>query len=151
MCPNGLASILHICVDMKLWESVEDITGSDMNTLTISKPKVQPFYMNFIFDRFNELMLHIEVCTFPFLELITWIKERFDCIWKAWKVNEFDWDQAQVFLMSSTRPPHHFWPKERKGPNPTFFGCCIKTAEQHQLATVTMASYGIRMGHSSTS
>jgi len=87
---------------MKLWESVEDITGSDMNTLTISKPKVQPFYMNFIFDRFNELMLHIEVCTFPFLELITWIKERFDCIWKAWKVNEFDWDQAQVFPMSST-------------------------------------------------
>jgi hypothetical protein len=37
------------------------------------------------------LMLHHDVCSFSFSELFTWIKGRFDYIWKAWKVNEVDW------------------------------------------------------------
>ena len=56
-----------------------------------SKPKVQPFYMSIIIDMFDELVLHRKVCILSFIELLTWIKGRFDCIWKAWMVNEVDW------------------------------------------------------------
>ena len=38
-------------------------------------------------------------------------------------------DQIHVFLMSSTRPPRHFGPKERKSPSPTRFGSWIRTAK----------------------
>ena len=69
----------------------EDIIGSNMTMPTTSIPKVQPFYMRFIIDAFDELMLHHDVCSFSYSELLTWIKGRFDCIWKAWKVNEVDW------------------------------------------------------------
>jgi hypothetical protein len=47
--------------------------------------------MRLIIDAFDELMLHHDMCSFSFSELLTWIKGRFDCIWKAWKVNEVDW------------------------------------------------------------
>ena len=69
----------------------EDIIGSNMTMPTTSIPKVQPFYMRLIIDAFDELMLHHDVCSFSFSELLTWIKGRFDCIWKAWNVNEVDW------------------------------------------------------------
>jgi hypothetical protein len=69
----------------------EDIIGSKMTMPTTSIPKVQPFYMRLIFDAFDELMLHHDMCSFSFSELLTWIKGMFDCIWKAWKVNEVDW------------------------------------------------------------
>jgi hypothetical protein len=69
----------------------EDIIGSKMTMPTTSIPKVQPFYMRLIIDAFDELMPHHDVCSFSFSELLTWIKGRFDCIWKAWKVNEVDW------------------------------------------------------------
>jgi hypothetical protein len=69
----------------------EDIIVSKMTMPTTSIPKVQPFYMRLIIDAFDELMLHHDVCSFSFSELLTWIQARFDCIWKAWKVNEVDW------------------------------------------------------------
>jgi hypothetical protein len=53
-----------------------------MSMPTTSIPKVQPFYMRLIIDAFDELMLHHDVCSFSFSELLTW---------KAWKVNEVDW------------------------------------------------------------
>jgi hypothetical protein len=55
-------------------------------------------------------------------------------------------DQVQIFLMSSTKPPRHFWLKERKSPSPTRFGRWIRTAEQSQLPTVATTSYGLQLG-----
>jgi hypothetical protein len=62
-----------------------------MTILTTSKLKVQPFYMRLIIDTFDELVLHHKMCIFSFSELLTWMKRRFNCIWKEWKVNEVDW------------------------------------------------------------
>jgi hypothetical protein len=62
-----------------------------MTTLTTSKVKVQPFCMRLIIDTFDELVLHHKMCAFSFSELLTWMKRRFNCIWKEWKVNEVDW------------------------------------------------------------
>jgi hypothetical protein len=49
----------------------EDIIGSKMTMPTTSIPKVQPFYMRLIIDAFDELMLHHDVCSFSFSELLT--------------------------------------------------------------------------------
>ena len=69
----------------------DDITSANMTMLTTSKLKVQPFYIRLIIDTFDELVLHHKVCVFSFSELLTWMKGRFNCIWKAWKVYEVDW------------------------------------------------------------
>ena len=71
-------------------DSDGDIIGSNMTMPTTSILKVQPFYMRLIIDAFDELVLHHKMCIFSLSELLTWIKGRFDCIWKAWKVNEVD-------------------------------------------------------------
>jgi hypothetical protein len=55
-------------------------------------------------------------------------------------------DQAQVFPMFPTRPPRHFWYKERKSPNPTCFECWIQTAGQSQVVTAATTSYRLRLG-----
>lgn len=55
---------------------------------------MQPFYKRLVIDTFEELVLHYKVCVFSFSELLTWIKGKFDCIWKAWKVNEVDRGQS---------------------------------------------------------
>jgi hypothetical protein len=62
-----------------------------MAVLTTSKLRVKPFYIRFIFDRFYKSMLHLEVYTFSFTKLLTWMKGRFNWIWKTWKANEVDW------------------------------------------------------------
>ena len=60
-------------------------------------------------------------------------------------------DQVQVFLTSSTRPPRHFGPKDRKRSSPTRFGGCIRTAEKHRLVMDVTVAYELGLGRSSTS
>jgi hypothetical protein len=57
-------------------------------------------------------------------------------------------DQVQVFHTSSTRPPRHFWPKDRKRSRPTRFGRWIRTARLGKVATDATTSYEIRLGRS---
>jgi hypothetical protein len=57
-------------------------------------------------------------------------------------------DEVQVFPMSSTRHPCHFWPRDGKRSRPTRFGCWIRTAWLDQLATVATTSYGLGLGRS---
>jgi hypothetical protein len=103
-------------------------------------------------------MLHYDFCAFSFLELLDWIKPCVEITWKIWRTKEIDWGPSQVFPMLSTRPPHHFWCEERKSPNPTRFGCWIRTAfgcwiqtaGQNQVVTAATTSYGLRFGSSWT-
>ena len=117
---------------------------------TTSKPKVQPFYMRLIFDTYDELVLHHKVCIFSFLELLTWIKGRLDCIWKAREVNEVDWGPSpsipNVFPQATTSLLVQ-GKKEIK--SNTFWGW-IRTPGHLQLVMFTTVAYGLRFGHSST-
>jgi hypothetical protein len=88
-CPPIMVKPRTVCCQEG--ENDEDISNLDLIVLTTSKLKVKPFYMGFIFNRCYDLMLHLEVYTFSFLELLTWIKRGLDCIWTAWRVNEVDW------------------------------------------------------------
>jgi len=60
----------------------------------------------------DELALHHKVSIFSFLELLTWIKGRLGCIWKACKLAKLIRDQVQVFLKCS--PSHHITFGSRK-------------------------------------
>lgn len=96
------------------------------------------------------MMLYLEVYIFSFLELLTWIKGRFDCIWKAWKVNKLIGDQVQASLMSSTRPSRQIQHKNRKTPSPTCFESSTRTAERSKITIVTTTSYKLQLVRSST-
>jgi hypothetical protein len=53
----------------------EDITCSDTTTLATFDSKVKQFFVMIVFDSFDELMLRLNVCSFSFLEIHTWIKK----------------------------------------------------------------------------
>jgi len=121
-----------------------------MTMSTTSKPKVQPFYMRLIFDTYDELVLHHKVCIFSFLELLTWIKGRLDCIWKAWKLNEVDWGPSPSISNVLHQATTSLLAQGKKESSPTYSGSSIRTAELFQLTIVATASYGIQLGHSGT-
>jgi hypothetical protein len=53
----------------------EDITYLDTTILEIFDLRVKPFFIMIVFDTFDELMLHLEVCSLSFSEIHTWIKK----------------------------------------------------------------------------
>ena len=95
-------------------------------------------------------MLHLKVCTFSFLELLTWIKGRLNCIWKAWKVNEVGWGPSPSIPNVLHQATMSLLAQGKKESSPTCSGSSIRTAELSQLATDTTISYGIHLGRSST-
>ncbi len=84
--------------------------------------KVKPFFTRVVFDTFDELMLHHDVCSLSFSEINTWIKKSVKTTWKAWRTKEVDWGPSPSIHTFPTGPPRHFWPKEIKRSNPTRFG-----------------------------
>lgn len=111
--PNHIMECSILCgsfiyttlTNMTQWSLIgEDIFSSDITIFSAYEPKVQPFYMRFTFDRFDELMLHHRVSTFSFL-VFACINRRVDCIVGSRTVNEVAWGTSQVFQ----HPPlgHH--------------------------------------------
>jgi hypothetical protein len=99
--------------------------------------------MRLIIDAYDELVLHHEVCIFSFSELLTWIKGRLYCIWKAREVNEVDWGPSPSIPHVFPQGTMSLLAQGHKESSPTRFGCSIQTTELSQLATVTTASYKI--------
>jgi hypothetical protein len=52
-----------------------------------------------IFNTYDELMLHHDVYSISFLEVLTWIKECIECLWKAWRTTYVNWGP-------NPSPPH---------------------------------------------
>ena len=106
--------------------------------------------MRLIIDAFDELVLHHKMCIFSFSELLTWIQGRFDCIWKAWKVNEVDWGPnpsiPNVLHLDTTSLLAQGKIEIKSN---TFWGW-IRTPGQLQLVMFTTVTYGLGLGRSST-
>jgi hypothetical protein len=77
------------------------------------------FDINILID---ELMLRYDVCSFLFSEIHNWIKTSVKHTWNGGGSKKLVGSQVQVFPTSSTSPPRHFWPKDRKRSRPTRFG-----------------------------
>jgi hypothetical protein len=77
----------------------EDITSSDMTILVTFDSKVKRFFIMSICDTFQELMRHHDACSISFPEVLTWINESIECLWKAWRTKYVDWGP-------NPSPPH---------------------------------------------
>jgi hypothetical protein len=53
----------------------EDIICSNTTTLASFDSKVKLFFVMIVFDTFDELMVHHDVCSLSFSEIHTWIKK----------------------------------------------------------------------------
>lgn len=78
-------------------ENDEDMNGMDMTQISmlIDNPKVQIFYIRFMFYIFEEWALHHELCLMSFSEVLAWIKHCVVCSWKVWRLHEVDWGPNQ--------------------------------------------------------
>ena len=103
-----------------------------------------------VFDTFDELMLHHDVCSLSFSEIHTWIKKSVKDTWKAWRTKEVDWGPSTSIpnvLHQDTTSLLVQGKKEIK--SNTFWGW-IRTPGQLQLVMFTTVAYGLRFGRSST-
>jgi hypothetical protein len=56
----------------------EDITNMDTPIVVAYNSKVKLFFSIIIFNTCDEWMLHHDMCSMSFTEVLTWIKERVD-------------------------------------------------------------------------
>jgi hypothetical protein len=61
----------------------EDITNMDTPTVVAYDSKVKLFFSIIIFNTCDEWMLHHDMCSMSFIEVLTWIKEGMDHAWKG--------------------------------------------------------------------
>jgi hypothetical protein len=63
--------------------SDEDITNMDTPTVVAYNSKVKLFFSIIIFNTYVEWMLHHDMCSMSFTEVLTWIKEGVDHVGKG--------------------------------------------------------------------
>jgi hypothetical protein len=116
-----------------------------MTTLMVLKPKVNLSYIMIIFARFDELILHHDVCSLSFSTMmcvhchfqkyIRGSKRVLNTHGRNRGPKRLIGDQVQVFPTPSTRPSCHFWLKDGKKSRQTHFERWIRTATHHHLVT----------------
>jgi hypothetical protein len=89
-------------------ENDEDITNMDTPTVVAYDSKVKLFLSIIIFNTCDEGMLHHDMCSLSFIEILTWIKECVDHAWKGWIMKHLDWGPNTSAPYASTRSPRYF-------------------------------------------
>jgi hypothetical protein len=84
-------------------ENDEDITNKDTPTVVAYDSKVKLFFSISTFNTCDEWMLHHDMCSMSFTEVLTWIKEGVDHAWKRWIMKHLDWGPNTSAPYSSTR------------------------------------------------
>jgi hypothetical protein len=76
--------------------------------------KVKLFFSIIIFNTRDEWMLHHDVCSMSFTEVLTCITEGVDHAWKGWILKHLDWGPNTSVPHAPTRSPCYLWYKETK-------------------------------------
>jgi hypothetical protein len=79
----------------------EGITNMDTPTVVACNSKIKLFFSIIIFNTCDEWMLHHDMCSMSYTEVLTWIKEGVHQAWKGWIMNHLDWGP-------NTRAPYTF-------------------------------------------
>jgi hypothetical protein len=95
----------------------EDITNIDTPTEVAYDSKVKLFFSIIIFNTCDEWMLHHDMCSMSFTEILTWIKEGVDHAWKGCIMKHLDWGPKTSAPYASTRSPRYLWYKETRTPS----------------------------------
>jgi hypothetical protein len=84
-------------------ENDKDITTP---TIVAYNSKVKLFFSIIIFNTCDEWMMHHNMCSMSFIEVLIWIKEDVDHEWKGWIMKHLDWRPNPSAPYSSTRSLH---------------------------------------------
>jgi hypothetical protein len=76
--------------------------------------KVKLFFSIIIFNTCDEWMMHHDMCSMSFTEVLRWIKEGVDHAWKGWIMKHLDWGPNTSAPYAPTRSPRCLWYKETK-------------------------------------
>jgi hypothetical protein len=96
-------------------------------------------------------MLNHDVCSISFSEVLTWIKESVECLWRAWRTNYVDWGRNSTPPHISPQGYHDtFRPMIEGDKFQYILESLIRTVEQYKLVTAATTSYRLRLGHIST-
>jgi hypothetical protein len=135
----------------RMEEDDENIASSDMTILVTSDSKVKWFFIMSICNTFDELMLHHDVCSISFSEVLTWIKESIECLWKARRTKYVDWGWNPTPPQVSPQDHHvTFHPRKQRDKFQYVLESLIQTAEQYKPATAATTSYGLHLWHINT-
>jgi hypothetical protein len=100
---------------MQEGENDEDITNMDTPTVVAYNSKVQLFFsIIIIFNTCDQWTMHHDMCSMSFTEVLTWIKEGVDHVWKGWIMKHLDWRPNPSAPYASTRSPRYLWYKETR-------------------------------------
>jgi hypothetical protein len=87
---------------MQEGENDEDITNMDTPTVVAYNLKVKLFFSIIIFNT-CEWMMHHDMRSMSFTEVLTWIKEGVNHAWKGWITKYLDWGPNPCAPYASTR------------------------------------------------
>ena len=112
--------------------------------------QVKQSFTMIVFDTFDELMLHHDVCSLSFSEIHTWIKKSVKDTWKAWRTKEVDWGPSTSIPNVLHLDTTSLLAQEKKEIKSNTFWGWIRTPGQLQLVMFTTVAYGLGLGRSST-
>jgi hypothetical protein len=128
---------------MQEGENDEDITNIDTPIVVAYDSKVKLFFSIIIFNICDEWMLHHDMCSVSFTEVLTWIKEGVDHAWKGWIMKHPDWGPNTSTPYFPTRSPRYLWYKETKRPSLIRFGKADSDSRIVHTKIITEVTYGL--------
>jgi hypothetical protein len=75
----------------------------DTPTVVAYNSKVKLFFSIIIFNICDKWTLHHDMCSMPFTEVLTWIKEGVNHTWKGWMMKQLDRGPNPCAPYASTR------------------------------------------------
>ena len=129
----------------------ENMTGLDTTTLEHFDLKVNSFFAMFALETFDELLLHHDMRSMSFSEILTWIKWSARQRWKAWRTKEVDWGPIPCIPHVLHQATTSLLAQGKKEIQSNTFWGWIRTAALPQLATAATTSSGLRLRRSRTS
>jgi hypothetical protein len=99
----------------------EDITNLDTPSVVADDSKEKLFFSIIIFNTCDEWMLHHDMCSMSFIEVLTWMKELVEHSWKGQILKHLVWGPNTCAPYAPTRSPRYLWYKETRRLNLIFF------------------------------
>jgi hypothetical protein len=113
----------HAWIQVHTWSRRdEEITNMDTPTVVAYNSKLKLFFSIIIFNTCDEWMLHHDIYSMSFTEVLTMIKEGVDHAWKGWIMKHLNWGPNTSAPYASTRSPRYLWYKETRRPHLILFG-----------------------------
>jgi hypothetical protein len=122
----------------------DNVTNMDTPTLVAYDSKVKLFFSIIIFNTYDEWMLHHDMCSMSFTEVLTWIKEGMDHACNGWIMKHLDWGPNTSAPYFPTRSPRYLWYKETRRPSLIRFGKVDSDSRNSRTKIMTEITYALR-------